>query len=114
MTAEHPTVSRLRDRVRAEVIGEILELLTGQTGVLDMMAPWRQPTDPDEILPQILAARCLGIQMYDPGPRLPADRCRPCWGERYVWYGNCWGLQHTGDGLAGCRHACHDNEVYLA
>jgi hypothetical protein len=86
----------------------------------DPMAPWRKPSDPpDYILPQILAARCLGITYGDPGPKLPASTCHECWGERYVWYGNCWGLSHRPgvpgqDGFFSCSHSCHDGEVLLA
>lgn len=75
---------------------------------------YRQPGDPDEILPEILAARCLGITYGDPGPKLPPETCRPCWGDRYVWLGNTWGLQHAGGPLSGCQHDCHDGEVWLA
>jgi hypothetical protein len=79
----------------------------------DVFAEWRLPDDPADIMPQILAARCLGITYGDPGPRLPADACRQCWGERHVWYGNTWGLTHIGD-LFACQHECHDDEVLLA
>lgn len=57
----------------------------------DVFAEWRLPGDPDDIAPQVLAARCLGISYGDPGPRLPPDVCAECWGDRYVWYGNTWG-----------------------
>jgi hypothetical protein len=85
----------------------------------DPFAQWREPGDPPEIMPQILAARCLGIQYGDPGPRLPNSWCRQCWGDRHVWLGNAWGAQHTGDGIFDrygrkCQHACHEGEVLLA
>lgn len=75
---------------------------------------YRQPGESEDILPQILAARCLGITYGDPGPRLEPDACRECWGDRYVWYGNCWGLRHVGLGLGDCEHPCHEGEVLLA
>lgn len=72
------------------------------------------PGEPPDILPQILAARCLGIEYGDPGPKLPPEVCRQCWGERYVWRGNCWGTEHQGDvSLFDCRHECHEGEVWL-
>jgi hypothetical protein len=81
----------------------------------DVFAQWRLPSDPPDILPQILAARCLGIEYGDPGPRIKDERvCRQCWGTHYVWYGNCWGLDHAAPGRDGCDHECHDGEVWLA
>jgi len=85
----------------------------------DPMAQWREPDDPEGILPQILAARCLGIAYGDPGPELPGDKCRACYGDRSVWLGNAWGMRHKpGDarlgGLFGCCHPCHDDEAWLA
>jgi len=79
-----------------------------------VFARWLRPDDPDDILPEILAARCLGIQYGDPGPKLPSDRCRQCWGDRHVWLGNTWGLKHTPPGFSGCKHACHEGELWLA
>jgi hypothetical protein len=67
-----------------------------------------------EILPQIIAARCLGIEYGDPGPPLGGEWCRDCWGERHVWLGNCWGLQHAGGTINGCQHTCHVGQVWLA
>lgn len=76
-------------------------------------ADWLEPQA--EILPEIIAARCLGITYGDPGPRLPADTCRKCWGERHVWLGNTWGQKHVGDGdPVRCKHSCHAGEVWLA
>ncbi len=86
--------------------------LLGDPG--DSMDPWRESDDPPDILPEILAARCLGISYGDPGPRLPDDTCRQCWGERYVWVGNGWGLRHAGGKLFGCDHSCHEGEVLMA
>jgi len=80
----------------------------------DMFAEWRLPGDPPDILPQVLAARCLGISYGDPGPLLAADYCRECWGDRYVWIGNTWGLKHTGAGGVRCECACHKQEGWLA
>lgn len=80
----------------------------------DIFARWRRPDDPEDIVPQILAARCLGISYGDLGPRLPPDVCAECWGDRYVWYGNTWGLRHVGDAHGRCAHACHDDEILLA
>lgn len=82
------------------------------------MAPWREPGDPEGVLPQILAARCLGLVYGDPGPALPAETCRVCWGERHVWVGNAWGMSHKPavpgqGGLFGCSHPCHDGETWL-
>jgi hypothetical protein len=77
---------------------------------------YREPSDPIDINPQILAARCLGITYGDPGPRLPETDCRECWGDRYVWYGNVWGLKHVGSvhEYPGCPHECHEGEVLTA
>lgn len=72
------------------------------------------PDDPDEILLEIIAARCLGITHGDPGPKLPPEDCRQCWGDRLVWVGNTWGLNHRGIPRDQCRHTCHDNEILLA
>lgn len=71
-------------------------------------------TDVVDVLPEIISARCLGISYGDPGPRVPGDRCRECWAERYVWIGNGWGLHHIDPGFGACKHACHDGEVWLA
>lgn len=97
--------ARARERRRVEAAGRRLEA--------DPFAEWRLPDDPDDILPQILAARCLGLSYGDPGPVLPPEWCRPCWGERHVWYGNAWGLQHQGVDLFECEHSCHEGEVLL-
>ena len=71
-------------------------------------------SDPFPIIPKILAARCLGIEYGDPGPKLKPEMCRQCWGDRHVWLGNCWGLKHTGrDGLSCCDHECHQGEVWM-
>jgi hypothetical protein len=73
-----------------------------------------------EILPEIIAANCLGITYGDPGPKLPSGRdCRECWGERYMWMGNTWGMSHKSavpgqGGLFGCSHECHEGEVWQA
>jgi hypothetical protein len=80
-----------------------------------VFARWLKRDDPEGIMPQIVAARCLGIQYGDPGPKLPADMCRQCWGDRYVWLGNTWGLQHSeGRGHSSCAHGCHEGEVWQA
>jgi hypothetical protein len=67
-----------------------------------------------EILPEIIAANCLGITYGDPGPKLPTKTCRKCWGDRHVWLGNAWGMEHAGGAMNGCQHACHEGEVWLA
>lgn len=107
---EHRMAARARARAAERRVEEI-----AARG--DPFAPWRRPDDPIDILPAIIAARCLGISYGDPGPKLPADRCRECWGERFVWFGNCWGLQHVGQRVGEyrrCDHSCHDDEVLLA
>jgi hypothetical protein len=73
-----------------------------------------RPDDPEEIIPEILAARCLGIQYGDPGPELPPEVCRQCWGDRHVWLGNTWGMDHREPGFNRCKHACHEGELWLA
>lgn len=98
-----------RARTRAEALWR--RYVDARYGVFSQ---WLQPDDPEEILPQILAARCLGISYGDPGPRLPDEMCRECWGDRHVWLGNAWGLQHREPGFNGCRHACHEGELWLA
>lgn len=55
-----------------------------------------------------------GISYGDPGPVLPPECCRECWGDRHVWLGNAWGLRHRGGSVLDCRHHCHDGEVLLA
>lgn len=67
-----------------------------------------------EIIPEIIAANCLGITYGDPGPKLPPEVCRECWGERHVWLGNVWGMEHAGGTMDGCQHDCHGGEVWLA
>lgn len=68
-----------------------------------------------EIAPEIIAANCLGITYGDPGPKLRPEMCRQCWGERYIWLGNTWGLHHQGEEFNGsCSHYCHDGEVWMA
>lgn len=79
-----------------------------------LFSQWLQPDDNEEIIPEILAARCLGISYGDPGPRLPDDICRECWGDRHIWLGNAWGMEHREPGFNGCRHACHEGELWLA
>ena len=77
----------------------------------DPFERWREKNDPEDIMPQVLAARCLGIAYGDPGPKLPDDVCRRCWGERYVWLGNVWGIKkQCGD----CACPCHRDEVWMA
>jgi len=89
--------------------------------VAAMFIRYYEPGDPDEILPEILAARCLGIKYGDPGPELEPEWCRECWGDRHVWLGNAWGLQHVRPGpepapgrMHDCRHACHEGEIWMA
>jgi hypothetical protein len=79
-----------------------------------VFSQWLRPGDPEEIIPEILAARCLGIQYGDPGPLLDLGMCRQCWGDRHVWLGNVWGLQHLPPGFSNCRHACHEGGLWLA
>jgi hypothetical protein len=67
-----------------------------------------------EIMPEIIAANCLGITYGDPGPPLESNWCRQCWGDRHVWLGNTWGLQHVGGTSSGCQHGCHAGEVWMA
>lgn len=88
---------------------------------LGQFIKWSQRGDPDDILLEIIAARCLGIEYGDPGPKLPEGTCKECWGERKVWYGNCWGYKHIKPGpkpnphsILKCAHECHDNEMYEA
>lgn len=75
---------------------------------------YTEPDDPAEILLEIIAARCLGIKYGDPGPVLPSDACRQCWGDRHVWLGNVWGVEHTGGTMRGCKHECHQDEMWIA
>jgi len=81
---------------------------------LGEFAKWSMPSDPEGILLEIIAARCLGIKYGDPGPHHHPSVCRECWGDRKVWLGNVWGLQHTGGLFSGCRHECHKDEVWMA
>lgn len=78
-----------------------------------VLVRWVRADDPQDISPEILAARCLGIEYGDPGPLLPEIYCRECWGDRYIWVGNAWGLKHKGDSLS-CKHECHKDEVWMA
>jgi hypothetical protein len=85
---------------------------------------WRLPSDPPNILPEILEARAESREYGDPGPPLPPGEwptCRECWADHYVWYGNTWGLKHVdrqpGDplyafhgGALDCRHECHESD----
>lgn len=101
---EHRMAARAAERKR------LLHLL--EAG--DIFAEWRRPDDPEDIAPQILAARCLGISYGDPGPLVEDGTvCRRCWADRYVWCGNAWGLQLICE-RPGCDHECHDGEVWLA
>lgn len=76
---------------------------------------WLTEDDPQGIIPQIIAARCLGISYGDPGPKLDEKACRECWGDRHVWLGNVWGLKHQNDTRTlECKHECHDDEVWVA
>ena len=56
----------------------------------------------------------LGPRYGDPGPMLPPEVCRECWGYRHVWLGNTWGMRHRGGPSHDCRHVCHEGEVWLA
>ncbi len=85
---------------------------------------WRLPDDPQDINPEILQARAEGRQYGDLGDLRPPDQwpqCRQCWGDRYVWYGNAWGVKHVehrpDDWPAGgfrdaldCPHHCHQSD----
>lgn len=88
--------------------------MTTESERLGEFAKFSHPSDPDGILLEIIAARCLGIEYGDPGPKLDPDRCVQCWGTHHMWYGNCWGFKHTPPGLSACKHECHENEVWLA
>jgi len=111
-----------RDRAAAEKIREVEAARRAYLG--EVFLPFYPPDDgvlkygwePEvEVLPEVIAANCLGITEGDPGPKEPGDYCRECWGERYVWLGNCWGHEHAGDGIGrGCQHECHEGEVWLA
>jgi hypothetical protein len=113
-TWEERMAAKHRAKVDAEVeaarrayLGEVfLRFYPPHTGVFEPMV---------EILPEVIAANCLGIAYGDPGPRLEGKWCRQCWGDRHVWLGNAWGLQHTGGlGLGECKHGCHEGEAWLA
>lgn len=80
----------------------------------DPFKRWRKPNEPMTVLPQVLAAECLGIKYGDPGPRLSDTYCRACWGDRHVWLGNVWGIEHVGDTSRGCKCACHVGEMWIA
>lgn len=108
MAARHKaTVRRDVDAARRAYLGEVfLKHYPADTGCI---------IEPQvEILPEIIAANCLGITYGDPGPVLGGEWCRECWGERYVWLGNGWGLRHTGGTMNDCQHACHEDQVWLA
>lgn len=70
---------------------------------------------PDGVLPEVVAAKILGIEYGDPGPMVPeATRgCAWCWEDRYCWMGNTWGLKHKVPGRANCKCECPHNEVLL-
>jgi hypothetical protein len=54
------------------------------------------------------------LKYGDLGYPLPEGVCRECWGERYVWLGNAWGMRHVGDGsFSGCGHECHEGEIWI-
>lgn len=81
--------------------------------VADTFTRYYRDGDPDDIMPEILAARCLGLTYGDPGP--PNEQaCKPCWGERKIWLGNAWGNIHAGGTIYGCVCSCHRDEVWLA
>lgn len=112
---------RMAARNKARVMREIEERRRAYLGeaFLRFYPPdddiWQWGFEPQvEILPGIIAANCLGITYGDPGPRLPPDLCRDCWGDRHVWLGNCWGVEHTGGTRTGCQHSCHEGEAWLA
>lgn len=96
--------ARMAERARTRAVG----------GRYGLFSRWLRPGDPEDILPEILAARCLGIRYGDPGPLLDPGMCRACWGDRHVWLGNTWGLQHREPGFGDCRHACHEGEIWRA
>ena len=95
--------ARAAQRKRIEAAARLVET--------DPFAQWRLPDDPEDISPLVLAGRVLGLAYGDPGPVLAPEWCRPCWGERHVWYGNAWGLQHQGVDLFKCGCSCHEGEV---
>jgi len=94
------------DERRAQFLGEAL-------------LPFWPPDDPwpfgasEEVLPEIIAARCLGIGYGDPGRLLGGETCHECWGDRRVWLGDCWGVRHRGGTMSGCRHPCHEGEIWM-
>lgn len=92
----------------------IAELRGRDAYLAAMFGRYYEPGDPDDILPEILAARCLGIEYGDPGSRHGPEVCRECWGECRIWLGNCWGAQHARGIMNGCEHPCHEGEVWLA
>jgi hypothetical protein len=106
---ESRMAERARQRAQERAASE-REALPAESRSWDFTA-WYRDGDPPDINPQILAARCLGIEYGDPGPRLPEDRCRRCWADRYVWMGNAWGV--TPICSRPCGHGCHEGEVWL-
>lgn len=76
-------------------------------------AKWQTPDDVPGVLPEVLAARVLGLSYGDPGPLLPETYCRQCWGDRLVWHGNAWGARHIGCDVHNCTHECHKNEAWI-
>jgi hypothetical protein len=104
---------RMSTRHRERVSREHRERMRARLGEF---VRYLHADDPDEILLEIIAARCLGLSYGDPGPHLPPDLCRWCWGDRKIWLGNTWGMRHTsfGGGFEICQHSCHANEIWLA
>jgi hypothetical protein len=112
MAARHKATVSV-DEARRRYLGEVfLQHYPPDTGSFEPQV---------EILPQIIAANCLGITYGDPGPPLESNWCRECWGERHVWLGNTWGLQHAQPSpfpaprrMHDCGHSCHEGEHWLA
>ncbi|HUY46558.1 MAG TPA: hypothetical protein VMV92_12630 [Streptosporangiaceae bacterium] len=99
--------TRQRDR-------EALDALRREYLGREFLRFWPPGLPGHEVLPEVVAARCLGIEYGDPGPPLGGETCRECWGECRVWLGNAWGMRHAGGTMDGCTHPCHDGEVWMA
>ena len=82
--------------------------LSSREAAGDAMSTW------EERMAERAARRNHPRRYGTPGKPLEPEWCRECWGETYVWLGNAWGLQHVGGSATGCRHECHDGEVWMA